>query len=137
MKETIVYNSITSKHPIPAFSAYLSVFFFMHFKHNIGLAKKFCSSFSIRCNGKTWMKLFDQPNNLTNRIEYSKNSFKACFQLPCESFLIYVHFWNFSRLNIPIKDIFSKFIDVNRERTLSYLDILYTYKLENVPGTIL
>ena len=37
MKETIVYNSITSKHPIPAFSAYLSVFFFMHFKHNIGL----------------------------------------------------------------------------------------------------
>lgn len=137
MKETIIYNSITSKHPIPAFSAYLSVFFFMHFKHNIGLVKSFIRVFPRR-NGKTWTKLFGQPNNLTNRIEYSKNSFKAYFQLPCESFLIssFLKFLK-TKHSDPIKDIFSKFIDVNRERTLSYLDILYTYKLENVPGTIL
>lgn len=61
MKEYIIYNSITSKHPIPAFSAYLSIFSLMHLKHNY---------------------------NSTNRIEYPYISFKAYFQPSCESFLI-------------------------------------------------
>lgn len=65
MKANVIYNSITSEHPTAVFSAHLSVFSFMRFKHGY--------------------------NNSANRKKCPSISFKVDFQLPYESFLIAPH----------------------------------------------
>lgn len=59
--KNIIYDAVISKHPILAFSACLSIFSSRHLKHTY--------------------------SNSTNKIEYPYTSFKAYFQLTCESFL--------------------------------------------------